>query len=87
MLKSEAKHPVGGTIVYFCSQFPKTFLSLPEALPQLLFFLPIPPLPGCSATLLKYPSGKDPGLRSFEDSQKRLGPELGQPQGPAGKPQ
>ena len=80
-LQSEAKHPVGGTIVYFCSQFPKTIPSLPEILPQLLFFLPIAPLSGCSATLLKYPFGKHSGLWHFKDSQKRLGPELGQPQG------
>lgn len=84
---SEANHPVGSTIIYFCSHFSKTTPSLPEALAQLLFFLPVSPLSGCGTTLLKYPSGKHPGLGYFKDSQDGLGPELGQPQRPPGKPQ
>lgn len=69
---------MGSTIFYFCSQFSKTTPSLPEALTQLLFFLPVSPLSGCSTTFLKYPSGKHPGLGYFKDSQNKLGPELGQ---------
>lgn len=52
---------------------------------MLLFFLPIPPLSGCSTTLLEYPSEMHLGLWYFKDSQKSLGPELSQPQGRAGK--
>ena len=75
-LKSEAKHPVGGTIVYFCS-FPNNSISsrgpitapVSPAHPSFVWL---------QCNIAEIPSGKHQGLSYFKDSQQSLGPGLRQ---------